>query len=214
MFGLALLAGLALWCILTLLAMIIGFKVFRYIKKSWLSGLLGVFTGFMLLMGGWFVYWYWEYHYLQKTVTKLCQEEGGLTVYVTPEEWRKQIGEEEWNNLPPEDWKDISPSLQFKFQGKVYYGSDQLNKRVISFVRMDERKDIIRDYDSIFVDKNTNQVLLRIHIFSVGTPAIATSLRGLKFWLDHINDCSIYELSDEDRFFYKNYSNSSISKGN
>ena len=57
MLGLAILAGLAFWCILTLLAMIIGFKVFRYIKKSWLSGLLGVFTGFMLLMGGWFVYW-------------------------------------------------------------------------------------------------------------------------------------------------------------
>ena len=213
MLGLAILAGLAFWCILTLLAMIIGFKVFRYIKKSWLSGLLGVFTGFMLLMGGWFVYWYWEYHYLQKTVTKLCQKEGGLTVYVTPEEWHKQIGEEEWNNLP-EDWKHISPSLQFKFQGKVYYGNDQLNKRVISFVANDERKDIIGDYDEIFVDKKSNQVLYRIHIFSIGAPAIAISLRGLKFWLNHTNDCSFGKLSYEDRFFHTNYSNSSISKGN
>ena len=213
MFGLAILAGLAVWCILTLLAMIIGFKVFRYIKKSWLSGLLGAFTGFMLLMGGWFVYWYWEYHYLQKTVTKLCQEEGGLTVYVTPEEWRKQIGEEEWNNLP-EDWKHISHDLQFKFQGKVYYGDSQLNKRVISFLANDERKDIIRDYDEIFVDKKSNQVLYRIHIFSIGAPAIAISLRGLKFWLNHTNDCSVGKLSYEDRFFHTNYSNSSISKGN
>ena len=213
MLGLAILAGLALWCILTLLAMIIGFKVFRYIKKSWLSGLLGVFTGFMLLMGGWFVYWYWEYHYLQKTVTKLCQEEGGLTVYVTPEEWRKQIGEEEWNNLP-EDWKHISHDLQFKFKGKVYYGNDQLNKRVISFVAKDERKDIIGDYDEITVDKKSNQVLYRIHIFSIGAPAIAISLRGLKFWLNHTNDCSFGKLSYEDRFFHTNYSNSSISKGN
>ena len=213
MLGLAILAGLALWCILTLLAMIIGFKVFRYIKKSWLSGLLGVFTGFMLLMGGWFVYWYWEYHYLQKTVTKLCQKEGGLTVYVTPEEWRKQIGEEEWNNLP-EDWKNISHDLQFKFKGKVYYGDSQLNKRVISFVANDERKDIIGDYDEIFVDKKSNQVLYRIHIFSIGAPAIAISLRGLKFWLNHTNDCSFGKLSYEDRFFHTNYSNSSISKGN
>ena len=213
MFGLAILAGLAFWCILTLLAMIIGFKVFRYIKKSWLSGLLGAFTGFMLLMGGWFVYWYWEYHYLQKTVTKLCQEEGGLTVYVTPEEWRKQIGEEEWNNLP-EDWKHISHDLQFKFQGKVYYGDSQLNKRVISFLANDERKDIIRDYDEIFVDKKSNQVLYRIHIFSVGAPAIAISLLGLKFWLNYINDCSVDKISYENRTFYTNYSNSSISKGN
>ena len=213
MFGLALLAGLAFWCILTLLAMIIGFKVFRYIKKSWLSGLLGVFTGFMLLMGGWFVYWYWEYHYLQKTVTKLCQEEGGLTVYVTPEEWRKQIGEEEWNNLP-EDWKHISHNLQFKFKGKVYHGSTQLNKRVISFLANDERKDIIRDYDKIYVDKKSNQVLYRIHIFSIGAPAIAISLRGLKFWLNHTNDCSVDKISYENRTFYTNYSNSSISKGN
>ena len=213
MFGLALLAGLAFWCILTLLAMIIGFKVFRYIKKSWLSGLLGVFTGFMLLMGGWFVYWYWEYHYLQKTVTKLCQEEGGLTVYVTPEEWRKQIGEEEWNNLP-EDWKHISHNLQFKFKGKVYHGSTQLNKRVISFLANDERKDIIGDYDKIYVDKKSNQVLYRIHIFSIGAPAIAISLRGLKFWLNHTNDCSVDKISYENRTFYTNYSNSSISKGN
>ena len=213
MFGLAILAGLAFWCILTLLAMIIGFKVFRYIKKSWLSGLLGAFTGFMLLMGGWFVYWYWEYHYLQKTVTKLCQEEGGLTVYVTPEEWRKQIGEEEWNNLP-EDWKHISHDLQFKFQGKVYYGDSQLNKRVISFLANDERKDIIGDYDKIYVDKKSNQVLYRIHIFSIGAPAIAISLRGLKFWLNHTNDCSVGKLSYEDRFFHTNFSNSSISKGN
>ena len=213
MFGLAILAGLAFWCILTLLAMIIGFKVFRYIKKSWLSGLLGAFTGFMLLMGGWFVYWYWEYHYLQKTVTKLCQEEGGLTVYVTPEEWRKQIGEEEWNNLP-EDWKHISHDLQFKFQGKVYYGDSQLNKRVISFLANDERKDIIGDYDKIYVDKKSNQVLYRIHIFSVGAPAIAISLLGLKFWLNYINDCSVDKISYENRTFYTNYSNSSISKGN
>ena len=213
MLGLAILAGLALWCILTLLAMIIGFKVFRYIKKSWLSGLLGAFTGFMLLMGGWFVYWYWEYHYLQKTVTKLCQEEGGLTVYVTPEEWRKQIGEEEWNNLP-EDWKHISHNLQFKFKGKVYHSHDQLNKRVISFLANDERKDIIRDYDEIFVDKKSNQVLYRIHIFSVGAPAIAISLLGLKFWLNYINDCSVDKISYENRTFYTNYSNSSISKGN
>lgn len=213
MLGLAILAGLAFWCILTLLAMIIGFKVFRYIKKSWFSGLLGVFTGFMLLMGGWVVYWYWEYHYLQKTVTKLCQKEGGLTVYVTPEEWRKQIGEEEWNNLP-KDWKNISHDLQFKFQGKVYYGDSQLNKRVISFVANDERKDIIGDYDKIYVDKKSNQVLYRIHIFSIGAPAIAISLRGLKFWLNHTNDCSVGKLSYEDRFFHTNYSNSSISKGN
>ena len=213
MLGLAILAGLALWCILTLLAMIIGFKVFRYIKKSWLSGLLGVFTGFMLLMGGWFVYWYWEYHYLQKTVTKLCQKEGGLTVYVTPEEWRKQIGEEEWNNLP-KDWKHISDDLQFKFQGKVYYGDSQLNKRVISFLANDERKDIIRDYDKIFVDKNTNQVLLRWHYFSVGAPPIANSLSGLKGWLNNIDDCYIGNWSDKDRFFHENYTNFSITKGN
>ena len=113
-----------------------------------------------------------------------------------------------------EDWKNISHDLQFKFQGKVYYGNDQLNKRVISFLANDERKDIIRDYDEIFVDKKSNQVLYRIHIFSVGAPAIAISLRGLKFWLDYINDCSVDKISYENRSFYTNYSNSSISKGN
>ncbi|WP_027010048.1 hypothetical protein [Conchiformibius kuhniae] len=48
MLGLAILFGLAVWVLLTLIAMIVGYK---FGKGK------GLFVGFMLTMGGWFVYW-------------------------------------------------------------------------------------------------------------------------------------------------------------
>ncbi len=189
MLGLAVLFFLGLWIIITIAAMVIGSKFGRFI-----------------------VYWTIEYYQIQRTVTHLCETEGGIKVYITPEEWRKQIGEEEWESLH-EDWKNIDHNLKFKFNGKNYYGSTQLNRRVISYEAKDKRKDIIRDSDYIYVDKNTNQVLFRNHYFSVGMPAIANSLSGLKFWLNDVNDCNIGEWSYDDRFFSRKYTNYQLTKG-
>ena len=84
MLGLAILFGLLVWIVVTLIAMRIGYKIAK--KK-------GLFAGFMLTMGGWIVYWAIEFAYIQAKVSYLCEKEAGITVYVTPEQWRKQIGE-------------------------------------------------------------------------------------------------------------------------
>ena len=197
MLGLAILAGLAFWCILTLLAMIIGFKVFRYIKKSWLSGLLGVFTGFMLLMGGWFVYWYWEYHYLQKTVTKLCQEEGGLTVYVTPEEWRKQIGEEEWKNLGTyENYRKLNINSIVKerhiiINGQRYLALNKINRRIIRYANWQKINEFIDKQQDLLIDEQSNRILTKSTYFMIGSGKWLAG-GSYKIWLNHLNGCKEY----------------------
>ena len=197
MLGLAILAGLALWCILTLLAMIIGFKVFRYIKKSWLSGLLGVLTGFMLLMGGWFVYWYWEYHYLQKTVTKLCQEEGGLTVYVTPEEWRKQIGEEEWKNLGTyENYRKLNINSIVKeryiiINGQRYLSLNKINRRIIRYANWQKINEFIDKQQDLLIDEQLNRILTKSTYFMIGSGKWLAG-GSYKIWLNHLNGCKEY----------------------
>ena len=197
MLGLATLAGLALWCILTLLAMIIGFKVFRYIKKSWLSGLLGVFAGFMLLMGGWFVYWYWEYHYLQKTVTKLCQKEGGLTVYVTPEEWRKQIGEEEWKNLGTyENYRKLNINSIVKeryiiINSQRYLALNKINRRIIRYTNWQNINEFIDKQQDLLIDEQSNRILTKSTYFMIGSGKWLAG-GSYKIWLNHLNGCKEY----------------------
>ncbi|UOP04159.1 hypothetical protein [Conchiformibius kuhniae] len=198
MLGLAILFGLAVWCVVTLIATLIGYTIGK--KK-------GMVTGFMLTMGGWLVWWAVEFAYIQAKVSYLCHTEAGTTVYVTPEQWRKQIGEAEWQTLQ-EDFKNISSNWTVEFNGKKYYGLNQPNRRLINFYARDKNSDGISDYDEIYVDKITNQVLFTQRFFSVGTPAIANSLEGLKFWLDRVDDCG--PDNDEDRFFHRNYTNYSI----
>lgn len=174
---------------------------------------LGAVVGFMLLMGGWFVYWGVEFVRVQAQVNELCKKDSGITVFITPEEWRKQIGEEEWSTLN-EDFKNFHHKLDFSFNGKIYHGVHQLNKRVFVYEADDERDDKILEGDVIYVDKNSKQVLFREHWFEVGVPAIANSLTGLKVWKNTIDDCSWKEWESNDRFFSNNYTNNLIKKGN
>lgn len=85
MLGLVILFGLGVWVILTIIAIVIGVKLGKRlpIKRG---RLLGGFLGFMLLMGGFIVYWIGEYIYIQVKVIQLCKSEGVSKVYVTPEE--------------------------------------------------------------------------------------------------------------------------------
>ncbi len=198
MIGLIILFLLAIWCLLTVLAMWVGYKIGKrnHFPKT------GIFTGFMLVMGGWFVYWAIEFSYIQMRIKELCEKEAGLTVYVTPEEWRKQIGEEEWSTLKS-DYKGIAGKSNFKFNGKNYHSSSQLHRRLFSFTADDRSNERFTSYDIIYVDIYTNQVLLRKRSFGVS----ARNILGLKFWLGSIDDCSMSDWPENDRFFQRNYVN-------
>ena len=126
MFMIAILFFLGLWVLGTILFMVLGWKAKRH---------FGLFVGFMLPMGNFIVYWAVEYWMLQARVTRLCETRGGTKIYLTPEEYRKKIGEEEWKNLHEIDEiihvGDGIDSLLF--QGRKYKPRGYDSNRIISF---------------------------------------------------------------------------------
>ncbi len=210
MLGLAVLFFLGVWVVITIVAMVIGWK---FAKKHWGTGagFIGLFLGFMLTMGGFIVYWIIEYHQIQRTVTKLCETEGGIKVYVTPEEWRKKIGEEEWRKSyytgePDENYpKDSS----MNFNGKQYHIFGQINQRVFMYIvdNGGNTGDIFID-DLFFYDFKLKQVLYHQRVFSAsGAPLLSDSLKAFKFWLDYgIHSCGM-EDKLLDRFQYNSSKN-------
>lgn len=196
MLGLAILFGLFVWLIITIFATIIGYETG---KKT------GAFFGFMLTMGGWIVYWILEYHYIQYKVNHLCKTEGGVTVYVTPEEWRKMIGEEEWKKSvytgnPDENYPkgDV-----MSFDGREYEVIGQINQRVLDYYSHDSGRYAIKNVyieDFLFYDMKLSKVLYHQRVFS---PNISDELR-LKFWSGYgIKSCNLnHQFLDGDDYSY------------
>ena len=191
MLALALLLGLIVWVLITLAAIFIGTKLGKSLyPDNPKAGLYGALSGFMLTMGGFIVYWAVEYVYIQTKVSHLCESEGGVTVYVTPEEYRAQIGEDEWRTL-----KYIGDNIPYSkrqaiiFEDKEYLPSTQINIRIWSYRASDINKVGVNVTDIIYIDNVDEEVLFQVKAFSVSTIAIANSLKGLKFWMKNIKGC-------------------------
>ncbi len=197
MFAIAVLFGLAVWVFITIIAILIGAKT---------AGVKGAFAGFMLTMGGFIVYWIVEYIYIQYTVTRLCETEGGITVYVTPEEWRKQIGEEEWEkSVYIGDLDENYPKgHQMQFNGKSYLRKAHISKRIDEYMLDNDNESYhgIIIYDKFFYDKKLKKILYHDRLFyAKRAPSLANTLAGLKFWLDYgVQGCSF-----ENQTIYTDY---------
>ncbi len=210
MLGLAVLFGLAVWIAITIGAVFLGAKALKIWWTKPYAGLLGGFLGFMLTMGGFMVYWAVEYIQIQRTVTHLCETEGGITVYVTPEEWRKQIGEEEWGELVA---YNRSQRQRFNKHHKVidnieYYSTEKFSNRVIKYTAYRTIGEYIGEMNYIVVDVPTSKVLLETKFFTVGSGSWAAG-GSYKSWINSVNSCSRIISQD----FYKlirSYSNNKI----
>ena len=202
MFMIAILFFLGLWVLGTILFMVLGWKAKRH---------FGLFVGFMLPMGNFIVYWIVEYWMLQARVTHLCETRGGTKIYLTPEEYRKKIGEEEWKNLHEIDEiihvGDGIDSLLF--QGRKYKPRGYDSNRIISF-QINGRTKGIAELDIIYYDYKMRQVIFQRTAFGLRAPSILDSLEGLKFWLNNIKDCSDRDLPYEERFRIDQYTNIKI----
>ena len=201
-----------LWFLITFLCMKVGGKLGQRLSFAWGKG-FGSFMGFMLSMGGFIVYWIAEYWILQVRVTHLCETRGGTKIYLTPEEYRKKIGEEEWKNLHEIDEiihvGDGIDSLLF--QGRKYKPRGYDSNRIISF-QINGRTQGIAESDIIYYDYKMRQVIFQRTAFGLRAPSILDSLEGLKFWLNNIKDCSDRDLPYEERFRIDQYTNIKRSK--
>lgn len=181
MLGLAILFGLLVWIVVTLITMTIGYKIAK--KK-------GLFVGFMLTMGGWIVYWAIEFAYIQAKVSYLCKKEAGITVYVTPEQWRKQIGEEEWIKI--KEFNDIErqsyPQEKITVKGTDYIPTMMINSHLINYSNTEYIDNIIRKRISIVWDYYNKNILLKYTYFSAGAGNWVTG-GSPKFWLNNIQSC-------------------------
>ncbi len=184
MLGLAVLFFKGLWIIITIVAMVIGAKFGR--KPAT---------------------WTIEYIQIQRTVTHLCETEGGIRVYVTPEEWRKQIGEEEWLKLYPYSWEEQGNYQKgtLLFKGREYKTISQSNSRVMVYAIYKKAENYILGNYSLYYDIKGKIPLFSVNSFNVGTGPIPDEL---KFWINSINDCNYKTFINRKNELLNKYTNS------
>ena len=107
MIAIVLFIFLVIWILLTKFAMKIGRYLFRRFRpdnprvEKW-----GAFLGFMLAMGWVLVYWTVEAVVVRIYAAEMCKQ-AGITVYVTPEQWR---------NLTKESADNLRKNAPFYFK--------------------------------------------------------------------------------------------------
>lgn len=163
-------------------------------------GAAGAVAGFMLTMGGFVVYWVVEYIQIQRAVTQLCETEGGITVYVTPEEWRKQVGEKEWINLKPltssairkmkvEVKKVTYRNNVYKYSRGIYRSGNIENKRIKIFNNYKSPIPYTTVNSSILIDIDTRRTLIDANYINTGVGSISNNFDGFKFWMSSLPKC-------------------------
>ncbi len=212
MIGFAVLFALLIWVTLTILGMTLFWGIFCKIFPNYRwSGMVGMFIGFMLLMGGWFVYWWVEYIQVRSYVDEMCKQ-SGIKIYVTPEEWKQMVGgENAWRRLgrtdrrPPDNMKDN----QIVFNGEIYKIFWQENARLSIYHH--QRQDGIRYVSvnqEILYDDMSGKALIQYNYTTVGSGSLEDFMGWLKTWINNIPGCEnnrAWDLGESSYFFKAPY---------
>ena len=193
MLGLLVLFILGLWLLLTLLAMVFGYKAGKWLTGRRWAGLLGMFAGFMLLMGGQVTHWVMEDREAKAYAASVCGL-AGYKIYVPPEEWKKTVSEEEWKQMAEfKSWL-VDPTEKngpktLVFEGEEYKINMQQDNRLTSYMRS-TGKYYTRVSEILFYDVKRKEVLFkRVNVYTgVGSSGLA-SMTDFKSWLNDIPDC-------------------------
>ena len=193
MIGFVVLFALFIWVIVTIFSMMLFHKICRKISPNYRwSGIVGVFIGFMLLMGGWFVYWWIEYIQVSSYVSEMCKQ-SGIKIYITPEEWKQMVGgEDAWRRLgrsnrnPPDHMKDNRIVLN----GEIYEIFWQENDRLSIYHH--QRQDGIRYVSAnqkVLYDEMSGKALMQYNYTTVGSGSLEDFMGWLKTWINNIPSC-------------------------
>lgn len=186
MIAIVLFIFLIIWILLTKFAMKIGGYLFRRFHpdnpraEKW-----GAFWGFMLAMGWVFVFWAVEAVVVRIYAAEMCKQ-AGVTVYVTPEQWR---------NLTKESADNLRKNAPFYFRndniifdGKEFEFFHPLSEfdGVDDYIYLPKDKNYTTLYYEIYFDKRFQVILfknLRIYTRS------ASPGNSYKFWIDSTPRC-------------------------
>ncbi|WP_154103767.1 hypothetical protein [Eikenella corrodens] len=193
MIGFVVLFALFIWVIVTIFSMMLFHKICRKIFPNYRwSGIVGVFIGFMLLMGGWLVYWGIEYIQVRSYVSEMCKQ-SGIKIYITPEEWKQMVGgEDAWRRLgrsnrnPPDHMKDNRIVLN----GEIYEIFWQENDRLSIYHH--QRQDGIRYVSAnqkVLYDEMSGKALMQYNYTTVGSGSLEDFMGWLKTWINNILSC-------------------------
>ena len=193
MIGFVVLFALFIWVIVTIFSMMLFHKICRKIFPNYRwSGIVGVFIVFMLLMGGWFVYWGIEYIQVRSYVSEMCKQ-SGIKIYITPEEWKQMVGgEDAWRRLgrsnrnPPDHMKDNRIVLN----GEIYEIFWQENDRLSIYHH--QRQDGIRYVSAnqkVLYDEMSGKALMQYNYTTVGSGSLEDFMGWLKTWINNILSC-------------------------
>ena len=186
MIAIVLFIFLIIWILLIKFAMRIGKYLFRRFRpdnpraEKW-----GAFWGFMLAMGWVLVYWTVEAVVVRIYAAQMCKQ-AGITVYVTPEQWR---------NLTKESADNLRKNAPFSlrddsiiFNGKEFEFFHPLSEfdGIDDYIYLPKDKNYTTLYYEIYFDKRFQVILfknLRIYTRS------ASPGNSYKFWIDSTPRC-------------------------
>ena len=184
---------LLIWILLTKFAMKIGRYLFRRFRpdnpraEKW-----GAFWGFMLAMGWVLVYWTVEAVVVRIYAAEMCKQ-AGITVYVTPEQWRNLTKESADNlrkNAPFHLKSDILGD-RIIFDGVEYRFGHKVSDRISEFYSEASRESekfyvgVARD---MFFDHEYKIILFKNTKIGVSTTDGISDI-STKPWIDSIPSC-------------------------
>lgn len=192
--GLVWLIGLGIWVLLTPLAMTLGYKAVTGLGGNRAFGLLSMFAVFMLMIGGWIVYWIIEYQQAKAYAASVCGL-AGYQIYVQPEEWKKTVSDEEWKQMAEfKPWL-VDPTEKngpktLMFEGKEYKIHTQENGRLTNYRRSVGKKHT-RISEILMYDVTRKEILFKTtDVYTgIGGSSGVVSPSDLKSWLNDIPDC-------------------------
>lgn len=188
MLGLAVLFGLGLWLILTIVAMFIGWCLGGKILP--LKIFLAIF-GFVLVMGQYLVKWRLEYLRIAQEAKYLCTTEANTIVYVNPKEWRK-------TNSLKIPYLNRMAEDEIIFRNVIYKKSREYPHYLAVYsadrLPMGVNNDFLKGY-YLLIDEEKKQVLIEYTDIMFPFDPLSGKQQG-KVWFSKIRDCWEDEFSE------------------
>lgn len=163
MIAIVLFIFLIIWILLTKFAMKIGGYLFRRFRPDNLRAeRWGAFWGFMLAMGWVFVYWTVEAVIVRIYAAEMCKQ-AGITVYVTPEQWRNLTKESAENLRKNAPFYFRNDKIIFNNQEFYYFHSSSASRdAIVTYIYTPKKINYTTLYYEIFLIKNIRLFYLKI----------------------------------------------------
>lgn len=194
-------AGLAVYCIITLLLIALGVAVARERgKPGWKGGLIVAVVMYMIL--------FWDLIPMRVTHKYLCLTQGGFNVNKTLDEWKRENPGVAESLSPNESHEAITTNGLRRYMLNQRFAWDvHTSKHFLGILKRDER----------IIDRLTDEVLAQYVDFDTDISSLGSeprNFRDYKIWLS-VNSCERAGHKANQKSFYEfeaDFENLGVSK--